>query len=303
MMLFVLYGKISAMETIFEKAYAKLNISLDVSKPREDGYHDMVMVMQTVSLCDEITIELKDSGSVRAITDLRYIPGDDRNLAVKAAKIYLKAAGREQLGATIRIKKKIPVGAGMAGGSSDAAAVLRGLNTAFNGALDREALMKCAEQTGSDVAFCLLGGTALAEGRGEILTPLRPFPACTFVICKPEYSVSTPELFRALDRMKIRVHPDTAGILEAVEAGDVKRICRRMYNVFEDVPDRRMKTIMDIKRKLMNAGAEGAVMTGTGSAVFGVFTDGRAAEEAEKELKGEYPFACTALPQETLLHA
>ena len=201
------------MDMIYEKAYAKLNISLDVSKPREDGYHDMVMVMQTVTLCDDITIRLLESGPVTASSNLRYIPGDDRNLAVKAAKLYLKKTGREQLGAKIHIQKRIPVGAGMAGGSSDAAAVLRGLNTAFGNELSRNDLMILAGATGSDVAFCLLGGTALAEGRGEILTPLRPFPDCFFVICKPEYSVSTPELFQALDKMKIRVHPDTQGLL------------------------------------------------------------------------------------------
>ncbi len=289
------------MDTIYEKAYAKLNISLDVSKPREDGYHDMVMVMQTVTLCDDITIRLLESGPVTASSNLRYIPGDDRNLAVKAAKLYLKKTGREQLGAKIHIQKRIPVGAGMAGGSSDAAAVLRGLNTAFGNELSRNDLMILAGETGSDVAFCLLGGTALAEGRGEILTPLRPFPACFFVICKPEYSVSTPELFQALDKMKIRVHPDTQGLLEAVKTADLKQICRRMYNVFEDVPDRRMKAIAEIKRKLMNAGAQGAVMTGTGSAVFGVFRDENKAEKAAEGLGKEYPFSVTAVPKGMLL--
>ena len=289
------------MDTIYEKAYAKLNISLDVSKPREDGYHDMVMVMQTVTLCDDITIRLLESGPVTASSNLRYIPGDDRNLAVKAAKLYLKKTGREQLGAKIHIQKRIPVGAGMAGGSSDAAAVLRGLNTAFGNELSRNDLMILAGETGSDVAFCLLGGTALAEGRGEILTPLRPFPACFFVICKPEYSVSTPELFQALDKMKIRVHPDTQGLLEAVKTSDLKQICRRMYNVFEDVPDRRMKTIAEIKRKLMNAGAQGAVMTGTGSAVFGIFRDENKAERTAEGLGKEYPFSVTAVPKGMLL--
>ena len=289
------------MDMIYEKAYAKLNISLDVSKPREDGYHDMVMVMQTVTLCDDITIRLLESGPVTASSNLRYIPGDDRNLAVKAAKLYLKKTGREQLGAKIHIQKRIPVGAGMAGGSSDAAAVLRGLNTAFGNELSRNDLMILAGATGSDVAFCLLGGTALAEGRGEILTPLRPFPDCFFVICKPEYSVSTPELFQALDKMKIRVHPDTQGLLEAVKTSDLKQICRRMYNVFEDVPDRRMKTIAEIKRKLMNAGAQGAIMTGTGSAVFGVFPDENKAVKAAEELGKEYPFSVTAVPKGMLL--
>ena len=296
---FVWYN--NTMDTIFAKAYAKLTISLDVSKPRPDGYHDMIMVMQTVTLCDELTIQLLDSGSVTASCNLRYIPGDDRNLAVKAAKLFLKETGREQYGAKIHIHKSIPVGAGMAGGSSDAAAVLRGLNGAFSNELSNEKLMKLAGETGSDVAFCLLGGTALAEGRGEVLTPLRPFPDCCFVICKPEYSVSTPELFQALDRMKIRVHPDTQGLLKAIEAADLKQICRRMYNVFEDVPDRRMKTVAEIKQKLMNAGAEGAVMTGTGSAVFGIFQDENTAESAARLLRKEYLFSVTAIPKETLL--
>ena len=289
------------MDTIYEKAYAKLNISLDVSKPRGDGYHDMVMVMQTVTLCDDIMIRILEPGPVIASSNLRYIPGDDRHLAVKAAKLYLKETGREQLGVKIHIQKRIPVGAGMAGGSSDAAAVLRGLNTAFENELSQNDLMKLAGETGSDVAFCLLGGTALAEGRGEILTPLRPFPDCFFVICKPEYSVSTPELFQALDKMKIRVHPDTQGLLEAVKTADLKQICRRMYNVFEDVPDRRMKTIAEIKRKLMNAGAQGAIMTGTGSAVFGVFPDENKAVKAAEELGKEYPFSVTAVPKGMLL--
>ncbi len=289
------------MSTIQEKAYAKLNISLDVSKAREDGYHDMVMVMQTVSLCDDIEIELKDSGPVRAESNLPYIPKDSRNLAVKAASLFFRGTGREELGAVIRMQKNIPVGAGMAGGSTDAAAVLRALNRAFESRLSREQLLDLAGQVGSDVAFCLLGGTALAEGRGEILTSLKPFPDCWFVICKPEYSVSTPELFRALDREKLRVHPDTAGILEAVEAGDLKQICRRMYNVFEDVPDRRMKTVAEIKNRLLNSGAEGAIMTGTGSAVFGVFSSKDTAEKALRRIAGDYSFSCLAEPVGTLI--
>lgn len=286
---------------IQEKAYAKLNLSLDVSRAREDGYHDMVMVMQTVSLCDELSIELREGEPVRAETGLPYLPQDDRNLAVRAARLYLNHTGRESLGARICMKKRIPVGAGMAGGSSDAAAALRGLNRYFGNELSREEMLALAEKTGSDVAFCLTGGTALAEGRGEVLTPLRALPECTFVICKPEYSISTPELFRALDREKLRIHPDTAGILEAIASGNIHALCRRMYNVFEDVPDRRIKNIGAIKQKLFNRGAEGAVMTGTGSAVFGVFTEEETAEAACIALKKEIPFVCTAKPVGTLL--
>ena len=289
------------MNTITEKAYAKLNISLDVSKAREDGYHDMVMVMQTVSLCDELSITLDQTGVVRAEADLRYIPRDDRNLAVKAAKLYFAKTGREGTGAVIRMKKRIPVGAGMAGGSSDAAAVIRALSRNFGQELKKDEMMALAEQTGSDVAFCVLGGTALAEGRGEILTPLRDMPDCTIVVCKPDYSISTPELFRAIDREKLRVHPDTAGILEAIQEGNLAQICRRMYNVFEDVPDRRMKIIGGIKNRLINKGAEGAVMTGTGSAVFGIFTDENTAKKACSAMAKEVPFTCLAKPIGALL--
>ena len=289
------------MNTITEKAYAKLNISLDVSKAREDGYHDMVMVMQTVSLCDELSITLDHTGVVRAEADLRYIPRDDRNLAVKAAKLYFARTGREETGAVIRMKKRIPVGAGMAGGSSDAAAVIRALNRTFGQELTKEEMMALAEQTGSDGAFCVVGGTALAEGRGEILTPLRDMPDCTIVICKPDYSISTPELFRAIDREKLRIHPDTAGILEAIREGNLAQICRRMYNVFEDVPDRRMKIIGGIKTKLINKGAEGAVMTGTGSAVFGIFTDENTAKKACSAMSKEVSFTCVAKPVGALL--
>ena len=289
------------MNTITEKAYAKLNISLDVSKAREDGYHDMVMVMQTVSLCDELSITLDQTGVVRAEADLRYIPRDDRNLAVKAAKLYFARTGREETGAVIRLKKRIPVGAGLAGGSSDAAAVIRALNRTFGQELTKEEMMALAEQTGSDVAFCVVGGTALAEGRGEILTPLRDMPDCTIVICKPDYSISTPELFRAIDREKLRIHPDTAGILEAIREGNLAQICRRMYNVFEDVPDRRMKIIGGIKTKLINKGAEGAVMTGTGSAVFGIFTDENTAKKACSAMSKEVSFTCVAKPVGALL--
>ena len=199
------------------------------------------------------------------------------------------------------MKKRIPVGAGMAGGSSDAAAVIRALSRNFGQELKKDEMMALAEQTGSDVAFCVLGGTALAEGRGEILTPLRDMPDCTIVICKPDYSISTPELFRAIDREKLRVHPDTAGILEAIREGNLAQICRRMYNVFEDVPDRRMKIIGGIKTKLINKGAEGAVMTGTGSAVFGIFTDENTAKKACSAMAKEVPFTCLAKPIGALL--
>lgn len=282
------------MGTTEERAYAKLNISLDVSKRREDGYHDMVMVMQTVSLCDELSVTTDDSGCIRAVSNLPFIPGDERNLAVRAAGKYLERTGRTGQGALIEIKKNIPVGAGMGGGSADAAAVLRAMNRLDGNILGTEELMELGAEVGSDVPFCVVGGTMLAKGRGELLSPLPDMPECWYVICKPEFSVSTPELFRRFDQMRLCIHPDTAGIVAALEEKDLRRICRRMYNVFEDVDDRRMRTVASIKSAILDTGALGAVMTGTGSAVFGVYENKSTAENAVKSLSGLCPFCCTA---------
>ncbi|MBR0355452.1 MAG: 4-(cytidine 5'-diphospho)-2-C-methyl-D-erythritol kinase [Oscillospiraceae bacterium] len=279
--------------TVYEKAFAKINISLDVTGKRPDGYHDMVMPMQTLSLCDELTLRLEGEG-IRARSNLRYVPSDDRNLAVRAAKRYLSEIGKPDQGLQIELRKKIPVGSGMGGGSADAAAVLRALNRAYGEALSREQLTALAGEIGSDVAFCLIGGTMLATGRGEVLSPLPPLPPCRIVIVKPGFSISTPELFQKLDRGPIRCHPDTDGLIEAMRQGDLSGVCRRLYNVFEDVDDRRMRTIRQIKGSLLDGGALGAVMTGTGSAVFGLFADDAAAESCCGRMKKEYGFACTA---------
>ncbi len=289
------------MTEILEKAYAKLNISLDVTGKREDGYHEMVMVMQTVSLCDELEIRLCEGGQVRASSNLHFIPGDERNLAVRAALRYLEALGESGQGVQIRIRKRIPVGAGMAGGSADAAAVLRGMNRLYGEPLDRAGLEKLASAVGSDVAFCVSGGTALARGRGELLEDLPDFPDCSFVIGKPEFSISTPELFRKLDSVPVRHHPDTAGLVQAIREGKLEEICRRLYNVFEDVDDRRLRTVSEIKGKLLDHRALGTIMTGTGSAVFGIFADDAAAEAACQALREEYKFVCTAKPVGRLL--
>ena len=279
---------------ITEKAYAKLNISLDVTARRPDGYHDMLMLMQTISICDELTIQPERDGLVHAVTSLPYVPGDKRNLAVRAALKFLELVDDGERGMKISLRKSIPVGAGMAGGSADAAAVLRALNRAYGDPLSARELCAAGEEVGSDVAFCLLGGTALASGRGEILQPLKALPPCAFVVCKPDFSISTPELFRKLDEAKLSCHPDTDGLLAALEKGDLDGLCRRMYNVFEDVPDRRMRTIRAAKGALLDCGALGALMTGTGSAVFGVFRDAAAAEKACETLKREYRFCRTA---------
>lgn len=285
---------------IREKAYAKLNISLDITGRRDDGYHEMVMIMQTVSLCDELELRFWGRG-VRARSNLRYIPGDERNLAVRAAMRYLEAVGEPGRALEIVLHKHIPVGAGMGGGSSDAAGVLRALNRAYDGKLSRAELLTLASEVGSDVAFCLEGGTMLATGRGEELQPLPSMPACCFAIVKPGFSVSTPELFRRIDSAPLRVHPDTPGLIAALEQGDLTALCRRMYNVFEDTDDRRMRTIGQIKGRLLDCGALGALMTGTGSAVFGVFPGRAAAERCCAALKKEYGFAVAAEPVGALL--
>ena len=276
------------MKSINEKAFAKINISLDVIGKRPDGYHEMLMVMQSVTLSDDVYVELCQGSEVTAQTNLRFIPCDDRNLAVRAAKVFFKAQGISDTGAFIRIKKNIPVGAGMAGGSSDAAAVLRALNTLYGKPYDRHGLEALAAGIGSDVACCVSGGTVLATGRGEMLLPLPSLPDCNIVVCKPEFSISTPELFRKLDSVKLRCHPDSAGICEALIDGDLSKLARRMYNVFEDVPDRRMSSIAEIKNRMLDCGALGAIMTGTGSAVFGIFPDRQSAEATEKTLSAEY---------------
>lgn len=279
---------------IQETAYAKLNISLDVADKRPDGYHDMIMVMQTISLCDDVTIRLNSSGKVRAKTNFSFIPGDERNLAVKAALAFLAAIGAEGQGMTITIEKKIPVGAGMAGGSTDAAAVLRALNRMYDFPLSAAALEELSASVGSDVPFCVRGGTVLATGRGEKLESLADMPDCIYVVCKPEFSISTPELFRKLDQMSLRCHPDTAGILEAINQDNLEQICRRMYNVFEDVDDRRLRVVKEIKGIMLDHGALGAMMTGTGSAVFAIFRKGAETDALVSKLRASYGFCETA---------
>ncbi len=272
------------MDRIREKAYAKLNLSLDVLGRRPDGFHDMRMVMQSARLCDDVTVELTD-GAMSAQTDKPYIPGDDRNVAVKAARAFFAAAGIAHRGALIVIQKRVPVCAGLGGGSSDAAAVLRALNVLTGAGFTGAELEKIAAGVGSDVAFCVQGGTQLAEGRGDALTPLPPLPETPAVICMPHFTASTPELFQRIDARSSRCHPDTEGLLAALRAGDAARVSRRMYNVFEDVLERRAAVVKEIKSVMLDEGAMGAAMSGTGSAVFGLFPDEERASAAVTALR------------------
>lgn len=264
-----------------EHASAKLNLSLDVLKKNPDGYHELRMVMQSVSFGDELTVELREDGVFSICPGKPYLPSDSKNLALRAAKLFLAGTG---LGAVIHTVKRTPVCAGMGGGSSDAAAVLRALNRLTGHPKTTDELRKMALSLGSDVPFCVEGGTALAEGRGELLSPLPAMPDCAIVICKPSFSISTPALFGRIDQRKSRLHPDTNGLIDALTAGDLPGIARRMFNVFEDVLDSRQSAVADIKSELLSKGALGAAMTGTGSAVFGVFDDIRAAKKTHEEL-------------------
>lgn len=272
---------------IKERAYAKINISLDVLGLLPNGYHEMAMVMQSVGLWDDVEIEPNSSGLIRCQSGVDYLPSDEGNIAVGAAKVFFEAAGMDSAGAEIRLTKRIPICAGLGGGSSDGAAVLRGLNRHFGERFSRPELEALAAKVGSDIPFCVAGGTQLATGTGTSLEPLPPMPPCGIVICKPPFAIRTPELFAKIDSRRSRLRPDTAGILAALEMGDVHGIARRMYNVFEDVLPRSAGEIARLKGLLLSHGALGSVMTGTGSALFGIFEDFDAAERAYNALKGE----------------
>lgn len=268
-----------------EKAFAKLNLSLDVLGKRSDGYHELCMVMESVALCDEVELEVREDGAIVLDSDVPWLPRDGRNLAVRAASVFFQRLARPELGVEIRLKKRIPVGAGMAGGSADAAAVLRGLNRLCNRPFDADALRALALEVGSDVPYCVCGGSALAMGRGEELTPLPPVPLCHVVIAKPTFSISTADLFGRIHSRNSTIRPDTAGIVAGLEAGDLSAIAVRMFNVFEDVLPRSCGEIAQLRGLLLDGGALGAVMTGTGSAVFGLFAAAERAQSAWQAIR------------------
>ena len=281
-------------------ARAKINLTLDILRRREDGYHDMQMVMQSVTLADRLTVTPARGAEGQAASDLRFLPTGNKNLAQVAAAAFREAVG---LGGEVDvdIQKRVPVCAGLAGGSADAAAVLRAMNRLSGAGLSPDRLAEIGARAGSDVPFCVLGGTALAEGRGERLTPRPPLPPCRIVICKPPFSVSTPQLFGRVNVRKIVRRPDTAGVVAALGAGDLAGVARRMYNVFEDVMEpRRYAEISSIKAELIDCGALGASMSGSGPSVFGLFDSEAAAREALARLRDSYRdvFLCGPGPAE-----
>ena len=278
------------MLPITVQAPAKLNLTLDVLGRREDGYHDLRMVMQSVQMGDTLTLEPGKGESIRVKSNLGFLPSDGRNLAAAAALVFWKEQGIEPYPLDITLKKVTPVCAGLGGGSSDAAAVLRAMNEIHGTGLSVEQLAVIGQKVGSDVPYCVLGCTALAEGKGEILTTLPALPRCWAVLCKPDFSVSTPALFAQIDSVRLRRRPDTEGVLKALGEGDLPGVARRFYNVFEDaLPERCAAKVNQVKHILIHHGALGAAMSGTGSAVFGLFEKQEEAQSAYEELLNLYP--------------
>lgn len=285
------------MQTLTLSAPAKINLTLDILGLRPDGFHEMNMIMQSVSLQDAVTLTLGAPGGIRSSSNLYFLPGDNKNLAVSAALAFRDAAGQTWEDLSIHIHKNIPVCAGTAGGSSDAAAVLRGLNTLTGAGFSPQALAELGASIGSDVPYCVLGGTALAQGRGERLTPLPPLPSCYFVLCKPAFSISTPVLFRAWDKRKRRLRPDTKGVIRALEEGDLAGIGCRLFNVFEEVlSPMQQRDVGAIKGILIQAGALGATMSGSGPTVLGLFDREAPAQQALTQLKALYKEVFLARP-------
>ena len=268
-----------------ETARGKLNLTLDILGKRADGYHELEMVMISVSLSDALTLTLGAGEPWTVRCDRPGIPEGEGNLCWKAARIYCDAAGIDPEGLSIHIEKHIPAQAGMAGGSSDAAAVLRALNRRY-GRFSEEQLRALGLQVGSDVPYCLFGGTALARGRGELLTRLPALPGeLYFVLAKPEFSVSTPALFREIDEVGVSVRPDTSAMLDAIERRDRNAIGANLQNAFEPLVARQYPIVEQLRGVMLAHEAVGARLTGTGSVVFGLFCSKFKAYSAALELR------------------
>lgn len=266
------------------RAMAKINLGLDVIRKREDGYHEVRMIMQTVRMYDTLEIRKKQAPGISLRSNLPYVPSDERNLVYKAAKILMDEFHVEE-GISMKLTKSIPVAAGMAGGSSDAAAAFVGVNRLFRLGLSQEELMKRAVQVGADVPYCVMRGTALAEGIGEKLTPLPPMPECYVLIGKPGINVSTKFVYGNLHLDEVTEHPDIDGMVEAIRNHDLYGITDRMGNVLESVTCPAYPVIDEIKAQMMKNGAVNAMMSGSGPTVFGIFDDPDKAEFARDQLK------------------
>lgn len=277
------------MESLKLPAYAKINLTLDVTGKLPNGYHTVRMVMDSVDLHDDVTLTPNTKGCITLSCNRPYIPTDDRNLAVRAALLFFEQAKIPCSGLHIDLVKRIPVAAGLAGGSTDAAAVLKGLNTLYQTGYSLEKMCEMGVRLGADVPYCLCGSTMLAEGIGEKLTPIPAPPRCYIVLCKPDFSVSTPEVYARMNGGNLPVHPDTTGLIHAIHMGDYEGMCHRLYNVMETVTAAKHEEIGHIKDVLLSCGADGAVMSGSGPTTFGLFRKKEAAQAAYEALYGEFP--------------
>ena len=266
------------------QAFAKINLGLDVLGKREDGYHEVRMIMQTIRMYDQLDMRKSVEPGIHLTTNKKYIPVDENNLVWRAAKLMMDTCGIIE-GVSIHLHKVIPVAAGMAGGSSDAAATLVGMNRLFHCGLSKEKLMELGVQIGADVPYCVLRGTALAEGIGEKLTVRPPMPDCWILIGKPGISVSTKYVYTTLDLNTDTVHPDIDGMKKALEDGNLYGITERMGNVLQDVTIPAYPEVERIKEQMKTLGAVNAMMSGSGPTVFGLFEDGETAKRALREMK------------------
>ncbi|MDU5109994.1 MAG: 4-(cytidine 5'-diphospho)-2-C-methyl-D-erythritol kinase [Clostridium sp.] len=268
------------------KAYAKVNISLDVVGKREDGYHLLEMIMQSIDLYDEIKIE-KTKSNIVIKCNKQYVPTDERNLAYKAAKLFMEEYNINS-GVEINIKKNIPVCAGLAGGSTDGAAVLKILNKIFNINASEEELMKLGLRLGADVPYCIKGGTALCKGIGEDVTELHSFKDKILVLVKPPFGVSTKGVYQEFNLSKVRSHPNTELLINAIKDDDLKLVCNNMKNLLENVTLKKHKVLINIKEEMKGFGAVGSMMSGSGPTVFAFFDDMLKAQKCFEKMKNKY---------------
>lgn len=266
------------------QAMAKINLGLDVVRKRDDGYHEVRMIMQTIQMYDQLDMAESSRPGIRLATNLAYLPNNENNLVYRAANMLMEEFHIKK-GLDIRLRKMIPVAAGMAGGSSDAAAAFIGVNRIFRLGLSMDELMQRAVKVGADVPYCLMRGTVLAEGIGEKLTPLAPMPPCHILIGKPGISVSTKFVYSNLRAGEIKDHPDISGMIRAIEEGSLPGVTARMANVLERVTIPAHPVIEEIKRNMIAHGACNALMSGSGPTVFGIFDNRRTAEAANRALK------------------
>lgn len=272
------------MDTITLKALAKINLGLDVIRRREDGYHEVKMIMQTIHLYDRLIITKSDTPGIRITSNLSFLPVDENNLIYKAGKLLMDEYGITK-GVEVELTKRIPVAAGMAGGSTDAAAMLYGINQLFGLELKQSQLMERGVKIGADVPYCLMRGTALAEGIGEELTSLPPMVKCPVLIAKPAISVSTKFVYQKLKLDEHMVHPDIDGMVEAIKGKDLQEIASKMGNVLETVTIPEYPIIAEIKKHMLEHQAINAMMSGSGPTVFGLFADENTAQAAYEAMK------------------